>query len=144
MLRWLLRLTLMLCLGTTLLAAQNVSNTDQKSSAKETQNTVASQLRVVAPQLAELDVATLKAAGLTGTFLWHYGKVTSLGNFSQAGGNEVVIAWDEGGASRMQGGITDPQWEIFKLAFCGTGRVAVLSDSPYDWRFDYRFLEARR
>ena len=37
------------------------------------------------------------------------------------------------------------QWEIFKLAFMTTGRVAVLSDrTGQGWMYDYRFLEAVR
>jgi hypothetical protein len=93
----------------------------------------------------DIDEATLKLAGLLEVFTWHYGTVTGLGFFSTAGGREVVILWDEGGASRKQGGISDQEWEIFKLAFEGTGRIAVLSNqaSP-DWKFDYRFLEAQR
>ena len=76
---------------------------------------------------------------------WHYGQVKGLGYFSTAGGREVVIMWDEGGSSRKQGGISDEQWEIFKMAFEGTGRIAVLSDkADYAWKFDYRFLEAQR
>jgi len=100
----------------------------------------------VATQRTEIDPMTLKAAGLTGVFKWHYGTVTGLGDFSQAGGREVVIVWDEGGASRMQGGISVDDWEIFKLAFAGTGRISVLSDKPNDpdWKFDYRFLEAQK
>ena len=93
----------------------------------------------------DLDEATLKLAGVLGVFTWHYGTVTGLGFFSTAGGREVVILWDEGGASRKQGGISDLEWEIFKLAFAGTGRIAVLSDKAApDWKFDYRFLEAQR
>ena len=93
----------------------------------------------------DIDEATLKLAGLQEVFTWHYGTVTGLGFFSTGGGREVVILWDEGGTSRKQGGISDQEWEIFRLAFEGTGRIAVLSDkaSP-DWKFDYRFLEAQR
>ena len=44
-----------------------------------------------------------------------------------------------------QGEITDEQWEILKLAFVSTGRIAILSDQPEkDWMYDYRFLEAVR
>jgi hypothetical protein len=92
-----------------------------------------------------IDAATLKAAEVANVFTWHYGTVTSLGYFSTAGGREVAIAWDEGGASRKQGDLPDTQWEIFKLAFAGSGRVSVISDKPAsDWKFDYRFLEAQK
>jgi hypothetical protein len=57
----------------------------------------------------------------------------------------VTILWEEGGISSQQGDITDEQWEIFKLAFVSTGRIAILSDQPAkDWMYDYRFLEAVR
>ena len=47
--------------------------------------------------------------------------------------------------SSQQGDITDEQWEIFKLAFVSTGRIAILSDqSEKNWMYDYRFLEAVR
>jgi hypothetical protein len=113
---------------------------------KEPMLALKEQHKVVAAQHTEIDNATLKAAGLTGIYKWHYGTVNGLGDFSQAGGHEVVILWDEGGASRMQGGLTDQEWEIFKLAFAGTGRISVLSDKPTDpdWKFDYRFLEAHK
>ena len=120
--RWLTRLTLLLCFVTAPLIAQ----TGGKAAAPG--------LNVTAPQLSELDAATL-----------HYGKITGIGDFSQAGGREVVIVWDQGGASRKQGGISDAEWEIFKLAFSGSsGRIAVLSDFVTGWQFDYRFLEAQR
>jgi len=131
--RWLTRLTLLLCFVTAPLIAQ----TGGKAAAPG--------LNVTAPQLSELDAATLQAAGLPGTYAWHYGKITGIGDFSQAGGREVVIVWDQGGASRKQGGISDAEWEIFKLAFSGSsGRIAVLSDFVTGWQFDYRFLEAQR
>ena len=45
----------------------------------------------------------------------------------------------------MQGEITQEQWEIFKLAFLTTGRIAVVSDQEDDgWMYDYRLLEAVR
>jgi hypothetical protein len=132
MIRGLIRLALLLCFVAAPLIAQNGGKV------------AAPQLNVVAPQLTELDAATLKAAGLVGTFTWHYGRVAGIGDFSQAGGHEIVIDWDQGGASRKQGGISDAQWEIFKLAFSGSGRIAVLSDSMNDWQFDYRFLEAQK
>ncbi|HXG08547.1 MAG TPA: hypothetical protein VNK04_02050 [Gemmataceae bacterium] len=78
-------------------------------------------------------------------FEWHYGRVTRLGSFEVAGGREVTIVWEEGGVTSQQGNITDEQWEIFKLAFLTTGRIAVLSDQDGDgWMYDYRFLEAVR
>ena len=143
MARWLFPLCLMLCLVAAPLAAQSSGTDNQKSPAKEQHNIATPQVNILAPQLSEIDAATLNATGLTGTFKWHYGKVAGLGYFSTAGGREVVIVWDEGQASRMQGGLSDQQWEIFKLAFSGNGRIAILSDSD-DWRFDYRFLEAQR
>ncbi|MDQ3687956.1 MAG: hypothetical protein M3430_20455 [Acidobacteriota bacterium] len=78
-------------------------------------------------------------------FDWHYGRVSRLGNFEVAGGREVVIVWDEGGVSSQQGNISDEEWDILKLAFMSTGRVAILSDESGDnWRSDFRFLEAVR
>ncbi len=78
-------------------------------------------------------------------FDWHYGRVSRLGNFEIAGGREVVIVWDEGGVSSQQGNISEEEWEILKLAFMSTGRVAILSDESGDnWRSDFRFLEAVR
>jgi hypothetical protein len=45
----------------------------------------------------------------------------------------------------VQGDISDEQWDILKLAFLTTGRVAVLSDREGDrWMYDYRFIEAVR
>ncbi len=76
---------------------------------------------------------------------WHYGRVSRLGSFEIAGGREIVIIWEEGGVTSQQGNLTDEQWEIFKLAFSTSGRIAVLSDQPGDgWMDDYRFLEAVR
>ena len=78
-------------------------------------------------------------------FEWHYGRVSRLGNFASAGGREVVIVWDEGGVSSQQGDISDEEWEILKLAFVSTGRIAILSDEAGDgWMSDFRFLEAVR
>ena len=69
-------------------------------------------------------------------FDWHYGRVSRLGNFEIAGGREVVIVWDEGGVSSQQGNISDEEWDILKLAFLSTGRIAILSDGQgEDWRF---------
>jgi hypothetical protein len=76
---------------------------------------------------------------------WHYGRVNRLGYFAVGGGREVVVMWEEGGVTSQQGDISDEQWEIFKLAFSSTGRVAVLSDlKGGDWMYDYRYLEAVR
>jgi hypothetical protein len=87
--------------------------------------------------------AQAKEAGAK--FDWHYGRITRLGNFEIAGGREVVINWEEGGVTSQQGNLTDEQWEIFKLAFSTSGRVAVLSDQPGEkWMYDYRFMEAVR
>lgn len=90
-----------------------------------------------------LEAAQAKEAGLN--FEWHYGRVTRLGHFDVAGGREVTIVWEEGGVTSQQGNLSDEQWEIFKLAFLSTGRIAVLSDQPgQSWMYDYRFLEAVR
>jgi hypothetical protein len=88
-------------------------------------------------------VAQAKEAGPK--FDWHYGRVTRMGNFEIAGGREVVIVWEEGGVTCQQGHITDEQWDVFKLAFSTSGRIAVLSDQLGEgWMYDYRFLEAVR
>ena len=51
--------------------------------------------------------------------------------------------WKEGGVTSQQGQISEEQWEIFKLAFLTTGRIAILSDQNGEgWMYDYRFLEA--
>ncbi len=90
-----------------------------------------------------LETAQAKQAGAE--FEWHFGRVTRLGNFEIAGGREVTIVWEEGGVTSQQGDLSDAQWEIFKLAFVTTGRIAVLSDRGGDgWMYDYRFLEAVR
>ena len=78
-------------------------------------------------------------------FEWHFGRVTSLGVYEMANSRTVTILWEEGGVSNQQGEITDVQWEIFKLAFVGAGRIAILSDQEdKHWMYDYRFLEALR
>ncbi len=78
-------------------------------------------------------------------FECHFGRVTRLGHFEIAGGRGVSIVWQEGGVTSQQGDISDEQWEIFRLAFMITGRVAVLSDQDGEgWMCDYRFLEAVR
>ena len=90
-----------------------------------------------------LEAAQAKKAG--NNFEWHFGRVTSLGSYSVAGGRSVSIAWEGGGATSQQGDITDDQWEIFKLAFTTTGRVAILSElRGEEALYDYRFLEAVR
>jgi hypothetical protein len=93
--------------------------------------------------LEALEAAQAKEAGAT--FEWHYGRVTRLGHFEIAGGRGVSIVWEEGGVTSQQGDISDEQWEIFKLAFMTTGRIAVLSDEEGEgWMYDYRFVEAVR
>jgi hypothetical protein len=90
-----------------------------------------------------LQAAQAKNAG--SNFVWHFGRLTSLGCYSVAGGRSVSIAWEGGGATSQQGDITDDQWEIFKLAFMTTGRIAILSELPREQAlYDYRFLEAAR
>ena len=130
MMRELIRLTLVVCLIATPLLAQNASQVTP------------AQLTVVAPQLSQLNSATAQAAGMVSTFTWHYGTLVSIGYFSPAGGREVVIQWDSGGASRQQGGISDADWEIFKLSYAGSGRIGILSDFVTNWQFYLRFLEA--
>lgn len=99
------------------------------------------QFRETSPEA--IGVALAKQAG--SEFNWHYGRLTRIGNFEPAGGREVVIVWEEGGVTSQQGKISDAEWEIFKLAFLSTGRIAVLSDIADDgWMYDYRFLEAVR
>ncbi len=91
------------------------------------------------------DVEATQAREAGAKFDWHYGRVSRLGNFEIAGGREAVIIWDEGGVSSQQGNISDEEWDILKLAFMSTGRIAILSDEQGDdWRSDFRFLEAMR
>jgi hypothetical protein len=91
----------------------------------------------------EVETAQAERAGVK--FEWHFGRVTRLGSYEAAGGRGVTIVWEEGAVSSQQGDITDEQWDIFKLAFLTTGRVAVLSDQGGNsWMYDYRFLEAVR
>jgi hypothetical protein len=91
----------------------------------------------------ELDASRAAQAGTD--FDWHFGRVTSLGTLGITDSRTVTILWEEGGISSQQGELTDEQWEIFKLAFVSTGRIAILSDQPAkDWMYDYRFLEAVR
>jgi hypothetical protein len=68
-----------------------------------------------------------------------------MGHFAVAGGRSVTILWEEGGVTSQQGDIAEEQWEIFRLAFVTTGRIAVLSDQHEpDWMYDYHCLEAVR
>jgi hypothetical protein len=91
----------------------------------------------------ELEASRAAQAGAD--FDWHFGRVTSLGTIEIATSRTVTILWEESGISSQQGELTDEQWEIFKLAFVSTGRIAILSDQPAkDWMYDYRFLEAVR
>ena len=99
--------------------------------------------RITSAGSDELGASRAEQAGVD--FAWHYGRVTSLGTIEIATSRTVTILWEEGGISSQQGEITDEQWEIFKLAFVSTGRIAILSDQPEkDWMYDYRFLEAVR
>ena len=78
-------------------------------------------------------------------FEWHFGRITRMGSYEIAGERGVTIVWEEGGVTSQQGDLSDQQWEVFKLAFLTTGRIAVLSDQDGDgWMYDYRFLEAVR
>ena len=92
-----------------------------------------------------LDVAQAEQAGAA--FQWHFGRITRLGSFEVASASvrEVTILWEEGGITSQEGSITDAQWEIFKMAFVGSGRIAILSDQEEKrWMYDYRFLETLR
>lgn len=91
----------------------------------------------------ELEEAQAQKAGAE--FEWHFGRVTRMGHFEMVGEREVTIVWDEGGVTSQQGNISDEQWDIFKLAFLTSGRIATLSDMPDSaWMYDYGFLEAVR
>jgi len=90
-----------------------------------------------------MEAAKAQKAGLK--FEWHFGRVTGLGNFEIAGGRSVSIGWEGGGVSSQQGDISDEQWEIFKLAFMTSARIAILTDLAGEAAFyDYRFLEVVR
>ena len=90
-----------------------------------------------------IEAAQAERAGAR--FEWHFGRVTRLGNYEIDGGRGVTIVWEEGAVCSHQGNISDEEWEIFKLAFLTTGRIALLSDQQGDaWMYDYRFLEAVR
>jgi hypothetical protein len=87
-----------------------------------------------------LQAAQAEQAGAA--FEWHYGRLSRIGHFGEVGGRQVTIMWEEGGVTSQQGQISDEQWEIFKLAFLTTRRIAILSDEKDDtWEYDYRFLE---
>jgi hypothetical protein len=89
-----------------------------------------------------LEAAQAEQAGAS--FEWHLGRVTRMGAY-ESGGRSVTIVWEEGGVTCQQGSLSDEQWDVFRLAFATTGRVAVLSDREGDgWMYDYRFLEAVR
>jgi phosphopentomutase len=89
-----------------------------------------------------VDTAQAKKAGAA--FEWHFGRITRMGH-SEIAGPTVTIVWEEGGVTSQQGDISEEVWEIFKLAFKTTGRIAVLSDRPGEgWTYDYRFVEAVR
>jgi hypothetical protein len=77
-------------------------------------------------------------------FQWHFGRVTRIGHYDVGGLKEVTIVWEEGGVTSHHD-ISNEQWEIFKLAFLSTGRIAILSEeSGESWMYDHRFLEAVR
>lgn len=89
-------------------------------------------------------VGTAQAREAGPKFQWHYGRITRLGH-SQVAGRGVSIVWEEGGATTQHGDISDEQWDVLKVAFLTTGRIAVLSDGEGEsWMYDYRFLEAVR
>ena len=89
-----------------------------------------------------LEDAQAEGAGID--FHWHYGRITRIGRYEVGALKEVTIVWEEGGATSHHD-MSDEQWEIFKLAFLGTGRIAILSDETEDsWMYDHRFLEAVR
>lgn len=99
--------------------------------------------RITRAGLDELELAQAEQVG--SDFAWHFGRVTNLGFVEITNSKTVTILWEEGGISSQQGDISDEQWEIFRLAFVGSGRVAILSDQDEThWMYDYRFLEAVR
>ena len=99
--------------------------------------------RMHRPGAEALEAAQASQAGAK--FEWHFGRVTSLGAYEVAGGWGVTIAWEEGGVTAQHGTLSEEHWEIFRLAFVTTGRIAVLSDQEGEgWMYDYRFLEALR
>ena len=115
------------------------SDKEQGSMASETTNsretTQTSRADADALQTAQAEQAGVE-------FEWHFGRLTRIGHFGEVGGRQISIVWEEGEVTSQQGQISDEQWEIFKLAFQTTRRIAVLSDEQDDtWRYDYRFLE---
>jgi len=89
-----------------------------------------------------LEAAQAKSAGVD--FQWHFGRITRIGHYGVGALKEVTIVWEEGGVTSHHD-ISDDQWDIFKLAFLGTGRIAILSDEgDENWMYDLRFLEAVR
>jgi hypothetical protein len=92
---------------------------------------------------ADADALQTAQANQAGAeFEWHYGRLTRIGYFGEVGGRQITIMWEEGDVTSQQGEISDEQWEIFKLAFQTTRRIAVLSDAKNNaWEYDYRFLE---
>jgi len=89
-----------------------------------------------------LELAQAKQEGQD--FQWHFGRVTRVGHYTVGDLKEVTIVWEEGGATSHHD-MSDAQWEIFKLAFLATGRIAILSEeSGESWMYDHRFLEAVR
>jgi len=101
-------------------------------------------------QRADSDaMETAQAERVGQDFRWHYGRVTRLGSYDVISNakdrRSVTIMWESGGLSCQYGDITDEQWEIFKMAFMGTGMISILSDqSGESWMYDLRFLEAVR
>lgn len=90
-------------------------------------------------------LAEAQAERAGAAFEWHFGRITRMGTYEAGGGRGVAVVWEEGGVTSQHGNITDEQWDIFKLAFLTTGRIAVLSDQEGEgWMYDYRFLEAVR
>jgi len=89
----------------------------------------------------ELGEAQAQRAGIN--FEWHSGasRVWRLRDCQQ---QDVTILWEEG-ASATNKGDHGRAMEILKLAFVGSGRIAILSDQEDKrWMYDYRFLEALR
>lgn len=113
-----------------------------KSTAKSKTRGISSR-QIQSAGTSGVEAAQAKEAGAK--YEWHFGRVSSIGNFEIAGGRAVSIVWDQGGVSSQQGNISDQQWEVFKLAFLSNCRIAVLSDEAAEgWMYDYRFLEAVR
>ena len=95
------------------------------------------------PGSDELGEAQAQRAGIN--FEWHFGRVTSMGVYGLPKTGTSRFCGKKGASATQQGEITDEQWEIFKLAFVGSGRIAILSDQEEKgWMYDYRFLEALR